>query len=304
MKIHAAILLALLGSGCSPYLYTTEIDAFATATENLTAGLGEAQKAIRTGPEAHAFWAAYANTSLRVRFRESACESWSKTTCHVSVAGKSYALSEADADLLRDIQKVRLLAGYVAGLRAVINAKDREAFDAARTKLAASAAALVGTGTGNPAAGPIAQVTVRAGTTVLGYFLDQARFDQLRASVRATDPHFAKIADPLTRALQQIRDHRIKALKRRMGTVQAKLGSKRISDVKHERLLVQLQADVRTLAALQRAPVGDLATKLVASHAALARALEDGRIDTVAVIKAIDEFATIAADFKQALTSI
>ncbi|MEL6126227.1 MAG: hypothetical protein AAFR57_07525 [Pseudomonadota bacterium] len=297
-------LVALLASGCSPYLYTSEIDAFATATGNLSTGLTQAQQAIRTNPDTHAFWASYADTDKPVRFSEAGCDTASKTTCYVFVGSTAYNAPAEDAQLVAEIQKLKSLNGYAAGLQAISNAEDREAFDAARATLATNASTLAGAASGNPAVTPVAEVAVRAGTTILGYFLDQARFDQLRASVLATDKYIAAMGPDLAKALGEIRKHQLLAVKTRMRTVQGALGSGKLRVTEHERLLTQLQSDVRAVAALQRTRSDKLATELVEAHSALAEALRQRRIDPVAVITAINEFATTASDFKTAFSKI
>lgn len=297
LPLAAAILVA----GCSPYLYTAEVERFAGATQKFTDTISAAQAEIVTEPGEHAFWAAYADPMSRVRFSPVACRDLTGR-CHLLVNGEAFEITDDALDLVRTLEAMKALGGYAAGLRAVTDAEDREAFDAAASKLSAAAATFAAVA--NPAAGPAVEAGVRAGTTVLGFFLDQARLAQLKASVEAVDTRMATVKPPFARGLTLLRDRRLAALRYRMATVQTPLdGQAPLPDERRERLYRQLESDAAAIAALQRSDPGATATAMVEAHAALAKALRENRIDPIAVIEAADTFAGAADAFRSAFAA-
>ena len=300
-----AISITLLASACSPYIYENEIGRFSTATKNFTDGLANVQADFQAEPELQAFWAAYADPDAMIEFDEQSCDQTSTSICHILVNGTAYTLSNNESLLIKSIAQWKAVTAYAESLKAVTNADDSAAFDAASSTLSSSAASLVGATVPYPAAGPAAAVAVRAGTAIFGFFLDKARLDQLRASVIAVDKYMPEIQDELAKSLKAIRDIRIADHKLRIASIQAPLTSAtKPKGVERERLIKELQLGVARIAALQRSKPDLLADKMVAAHGALAAALARPKVDLADVVKTLDEFVSISAEFKSAFATL
>ena len=221
------LVCVVLASGCSPYLYKDEIQAFEQRTRALAAAFDEAGTATATDYR-HRIGVQQLlnNQQPRVKLSEDCIDlaDRAKPVNATVVAGADFECrlvtvvpgtaieTDLEIDPFREhfanADKItRALDAYTKALLAITNADDRKALDAAAQDLCKALGVL---GTAAPGGGEAAGAVCRLVTNTYAAYLDRRRYQVLRAGVVEADREVMPgLTVYLEALLQQARNDRI-----------------------------------------------------------------------------------------------
>ena len=288
--------LALVAS-CSPYVYKSEIDGFATGVKDLATAYndGRAYVASRDLEDLDAKWA-----QNRAPLTITACE-FRDTGAPVNVECALHQVAQPVpspsplGSAVRDAAPiVRALSDYSSALAAVTNAADRESLTAAQTKFKTAVQGLASEAAGKavPAVGPAVDLL----NALTAAFLDQQRYEILRSGVSTAREPVAILGKTLAGTLGGIWMVRANELRDAANAEVRNLGT----GADYPARLKRAREKVTALETLRSKNPAIAATDMVAAHDALAKALTDDSRQVEAVATAVGTFAAQAKAVKDA----
>lgn len=314
---YAVATVSLFISGCSPYVFDKEISKFADASKTVSDAV-TASAAI-TRQEA-ADRQRYELMPGRHALRSADCDPPSEAVSQrprcrlVKAATVSEAEQKLDAQREEELaalsrleqqsaSKLQAITDYTEALRAVSNAADRAAYDAAASRLGGSIKGLVDVGNvATPGIGLGISAITRAGLWLVGAALDAERRATLTSAVHAADPNLKVLAGALQDDLGAINRIRVSIVAGAVSQMADSLTPLLTKEEYAVRLLEAQQLAARQDALLRSRPA-ETVDKLVKAHRALSSALDDPEKQFADLVQAVGDFATEAKALRDALTA-
>ncbi|MBX9698749.1 MAG: hypothetical protein K2X74_04895 [Acetobacteraceae bacterium] len=324
---HAGLGLAilLLAGGCSPYVYGPEIARFAGATTRLD----EAVVAVRAD-SARTFtsrtWqglrAGIASGATTVRLHPAcgpgaapdqavpALPDGERCVILVAQRGPGGAWSEqifaTDPNAVhyaRAVAVMQALDDYAAALKALSNADDRKALDAATAQFCTGAGAIAAAA---GVAGPVFGAVCGLVGQTLGIGLDHARYRRLRDGVEIAQarviPSFATVlAETLERAQNNRRALLREETRQNVVTLRAAATVWASSPAAYDARTAALSGAATSLGAIRASNPRAVAQAMAEAHAALAAALADDTRQVEPLTNAVSKFANEVEKLRQAI---
>jgi hypothetical protein len=319
----AGALLLLLGA-CSPYSYSKEIAKLSDGVDSLSDSFAASFDGLQADRVAHAqleildghakggkIDMAPSCTSSEIDSKADPCLLYARGT-------SPPVLARAEKMRPRTMAALKALKDYTNALKAVTNAADRDAYDAAVGQLAGAVSTVASTANGAP---PGASAAVSASINVFGWLvgtaLDQQRYESLKRAVtdiglplpKDKPPYpepspFRRVANALGDGLDAIRLDRLHLVQREVRLLVNGLNLRQWADDAYRKRLADAQSALAAANALRRAdPVGT-AQELAKAHDKLVKAVEDPQNDYAAFMKAVGDFAEKASAMEAALRAL
>jgi hypothetical protein len=313
--------LALLGgialSACSPYVYNQEITGFSTGVNAVAASYQTGQQAVDA--IAAQQWQA-ANATARTRLLLlPGCDQTDPSgsppklpdCAIVAFSAKAAPAPTAVQQNLADAAPAfNALKAYAAALTAVTAAADETALNQASQSLTTAANGLAGTvaklaPAASPASGFVAPIGSLIGQAVTLY-LDQRRLAVLRSAVPAVDPDVQVLGQTVQAALLDIRAQQLlqlgTGLRSDAEPLEVATVSK-LSTADYQSKLAALQVGIAAFNQTRAADPTATVAAMVTAHHQLAAALQANSGEQMAVLTAVQTFATAAAQLKTAVVA-
>jgi hypothetical protein len=181
--------------GCSPYVFSDEIGTIAQGTTDLDVSVHNDYAQYKLALVAH-------DRTIRILEKShivlsSGCSNISDTPCAIVVPGSGPVSNRTLAEENAAYSESGALKRYATALKAITNASDRTALDAATSKVAASFAGVTGA---VPVAAPVGLVgsaVINLVGWIIGTALDNERFHALSWAVNTQQKNVATIATGL-----------------------------------------------------------------------------------------------------------
>lgn len=305
MLRQCMILIALLASACSPYIYKDEVGSFAKGVADLdaayTQGTAAAAKVVRAA-DLERWSEARATLTLSPECARAATAA-AAARCEVVEAGTN-AQRSPPRTALQAIEQAKdtftALDEYAQALKAVVDAGDRQALEKAQEQLK-DAATTLGERAGKPqAAGAIVGLFNSITATVL----DNRRFQVLRVTVTETDSAIEVLGRTAGTVLGRIRDVRVALATQEAGAIQTDLAADtahRLSAADYASRTAALESAALELKELRSVDPGAAADAMIAAHHKLMSALHDPDPQLAAVFAVVRSFAKQAQAVRDAL---
>ncbi len=302
MKLRLAVVAAItLLTACSPYVYKTEIGAFASGVGDLTSAYSDGLKELAAARGERERWeltrasAPLALTSGCVPGGAGA--SMAQTPCVVHEVNKLPAVpSKTELQAASARSAAAALKKYADALAAVTNAEDAQTLAAAQADFNA---AIVGLASDDKSAtaelGAVADLFSAVTTAVL----NQRRYDALKRGVNAAQEPVATLGNALGEALDSMRVARASELRDTANLMIIGMGGE-VKDDEYMKRLVTVQERAAALEALRQSDPKQAASDMIKAHAALAAALSDDARQISAVLAAIRDFVDKAKAVREA----
>ncbi len=314
----AALALACLAGGCSPYAYTSEIDTFAQGVGAFTASYAAGKQAMAADAtaEREARWVG-ARTRLAYLpgclILEPIGTPPARPDCAVVRAGRTAPPPPTPAERLVSAPDAALifsaLSRYAAALQAVTSAADAAALDKAVTGLDAAVGGL-SVAAGNAAPNSKANATIAAAgagvlTEGVAILLDQRRLAALRRDVVPMQGAITVLATAAAKVLDTITNDRETRLLRRIGADDRPLLTDpgRLTAAAYRADETRLLGDVAALDALRAGAPIAAGQALVTAHARLVAALQNPGLQLRPVLAALSAFSTRAVQLRAAIAA-
>jgi hypothetical protein len=298
---------AVLLTGCSPYVYTAEINGFSSGVSSVSATYDAGRQWLANDTSSRqdqAFAAGRAQLDVTDGCSQAdAGPDGTFPACAIVARN-----STAPPPLPRNLVLVNTagaaftaLKAYTAALASVTNANDDAALTAAINGLATSAESL------SQATAKLAPKTAAVGGLIktsnplLAWgaksYLDQRRYKALRGAVPAVDADIAQLADVAATALLDIRAAQVRALEQQVAAARDQVQGEQVAGLTasaYQARLTDLETKMAAFTTARAADPQGAAAKMKATHHALAQALLNNSHETKAVFDAALAFATAA----------
>jgi hypothetical protein len=309
-QVAAGLAMMAMGgiSACSPYVFSPEISGFATGVTSLASSYQTGRQAVSSISEQER-QAAYAAARKRLlllagcdqrdpsgtppKFADCGIVSFGETGAPAPTAAEQALADAAPA--------FNALKAYADALEAVSKAADEKTLSTATQSLATAAGSLAGAVAKLDPAAKEAGAAIGPLTGVLGkgiaIYLDQRRYEALRATVPGVDPAVQILGRTVTAALLDIRAHQLGHLEQQMSAQAEPLEMASVAGLTARDYQEKLTALTATVAAFNLARAADpsqAAASMVAAHASLATALRDGTGEDAALLESIGGFVAAA----------
>lgn len=326
-QVGMGLVILLLAGGCSPYVYGPEIARFAQATTRLNEAVVDVRAesartaTTRTWQEVRPGIAA---GSVTVRLHPTCGPGGAPDSavpalpagerCVILVARRGpggvwteqvFATDPNAIHYARALAVVQALDGYAAALKALSNAEDRKALDAATAQFCTSAGALA---TIAGVAGPVFGAACGLVGQTIGISLDYARYRRLREGVETAQvrviPGFATIvAETLERAQNNRRGLLREETRQNVVSLRPAAAAWPTAPAAYDERTAALAAAATSLGAIQASNPRAVAEAMAAAHAALAAALADDSRQIEPLTNAVSKFAGEVEKLRAAIAS-
>lgn len=196
------------------------------------------------------------------------------------------------------------LTAYAQGLKAITNADDRAKYDAAAKRVGAAVGSVASAA---DLAAPGASTVAPAITNILlwgvGLALDYDRYQSLSQATKMAQDPVRAIGLTIGQGLERTRGLRLQVMRDIARQLNDGLGPNLATDA-YDRRLIATEEAVGRIRSLTAANPAEMATKLVAAHDALVKAVDDPDRQLSALITAIEEFTRQADAVRTAFASL
>jgi hypothetical protein len=314
----AAVVFALAISGCSPYVYQTEISTFGKGVDSFVSSYAAGKQALADDATAdrEAAWVA---SRVRLQYLPGCVvlnpvgNPPALPDCGVVRVGNSALPSPSPAQVLAADPKAAAvfsaLSDYSTALQAITNATDNSNLAAATQSLdtaAGKAASAVTT------AAPAAKVNANTAAASVGVltegitlYLNERRLAVLRKYVIPMQETVAILASVGAKTLDTINNDRETRLIHLIGADDRPLlaGTQRLSAAAYQADEHKLNSDVAALNALRTTNPIATGQALISAHAKLVAALQDNSGQIQPILTAISAFVTQAGQLQSAIAA-
>jgi len=302
MKMRIALIATVtLLTACSPYVYKTEIDAFAGGVGDLTSAYTDGLKDLAAARSERERWDLTRDSALLAL--TSGCTtggagaSIAQSPCVVHEVNKPpLGPSEIELEAANAKSAAMALKKYAEALAAVTNAADAQSLAAAQADFNSAIVGLAGDNkTATAELGAVADLFSAATTAVL----NQRRYEALKRGVTAAQQPVATLGNSLGEALDTMRVARARELHDTANTMITDMGRK-VKDDDYMTRLVIVQERAAAIESLRQADPKQAASDMIKAHSALAAALNDQTRQISAVLAAIRDFVDKAKAVREA----
>lgn len=306
--VPAALAVAL--TGCSPYVYDSEINSFANSVDALRQARIAAIQATTTAALEYdvARW-----TADRPALELNDCDTLAAASkCQLIVPAPTGVENDiADARALRAAdaplsgRAYEAISVYIGGLRAVTNAADRDELDKQTGRLVGGICGLsanVALLSASGGASALVCGVSKLGGELIALSLDHRRYQALREAVHAADEPFKTLVPPLVNDLQRLLKGQLDEVQGRAELLRVALQSPNVSDYQTKlRSLLALEADLRRIGSVN---FGRIKTEMLAAHAALVVATDSNDRQIGPIAQAVTNLADAVEPLIQTLQSL
>lgn len=337
--VALCVALACVLTGCSPYMFSSDVQSFSTKVSSIDASYKMANQQIAAEKQ-------LADRIVWVRDRThltmgpgcnldstdpSPCElvAWPAPAAKPvpavpakpappdicpAPAAPSPAMVSERAATLKPLQRANLLNAfdnYAAALAAVTKASDRAAFDTASAKLSAAVGSLTQSAaglTGAGAAGTLAKATTDMALWLVGQSLDYQRLEELRRGTEATCEPVHVLAKALGVVLKDQRGIRLSGLQDlitlRVNALDRARVNKKTSDAAYGSLIDDAESAVGAYQMVRATDPMAAAEALSNAHDALVLAVRNNTGESAALVASLQSFAQKADALAAAAAAI
>jgi len=302
MRPASVAITLLLVTGCSPYIYKTEINEFSNGVNELSSAYNAGLKS--SGSERQERQRRqWTKKRARIALTEGCVLQASGgpdnvSACALREVGKAPpAPSRIETQAIPAAPIIKALRDYADALAAVTNAEDQQTLEAAQAQFKNSIQDLAKQrDPALPASlGPVADVFSATMTAAL----NARRYEILRDGVTAANAPVAELGGALGEALDAIRTARANELRLLADDLSAELGPA-FGSTDYLSQLNLIEGKVNSLEALRHSEPGQAARDMVKAHEELALALKDDRRQVQAVIASVRAFVDKAKAVREA----
>jgi hypothetical protein len=323
--LRACVVITLLLSACSPYLYNDEVSNISSAIGSINAGWKNGQQAIIDDHSATVIeYAAWRGSAVDLKGpcgrvpdnlpsdadvqRQVSHLQLSNGPCEIGVPALSPAAPVAVPGTLENINKtMSAMSAYATALLAITNSADNDSLNKASANFvsavgkAADVAGSLGASKTDVAA---AKAATTLGTDIAAAILNTERYRVLKKYVLVMDPLMPTLGGELGDALGQVQARRIESLEMHiaLNVIQFDAIARKRAGAEDQALLTTVQGHMASYDQLISSKPKEVANELVKTHHALADALREDRGQTAAVIDSAQTLANDADKLRQALS--
>ncbi len=299
-KTVYAVAAAVVLGGCAPYVYKSEINAFAGGVDDLATAYRTGMKGMAGDRVELQRWQ-WSVDRPRVSLSEECVVDFKSPAAGPACAvlpssGKPLPPSAVETQAAAAAPIVAALRDYANALAAVTNAEDAEQLDAAQTKFRGSLQGLLKQQSVEaPKVGPVVELIGAAFTAVL----NERRYTILRDGVTAANGAVEQLGQALGETLTIMRVAQAGQLKLTADHMALQLGPG-VGGREYVERLSLVEAKAASLESLRRSDPRRAADDMVRAHRELARALADESRQGEAVFEAVIVFSEKAKAVRSA----
>lgn len=295
--------LTVFLGGCSPYVYKTEINGFASGVDALASAYASGLKSTTSERLERQRWQ-WGTSRARLALTPGCVPQPGGTTdaaasCALQEVGKiPSAPSKTEQQAGAAVPIVRALREYANGLAAVANAEDQQVLEAAQMQFRNAVQDLVKQQDPKLAAslGPAADLFWALTTAAL----NARRYEILRSGVTVAQDPVTQLGRAMGDTLDAIRTARANELRLTADFLTAELGPG-VDRAEYVSRLTLIETKVNALETLRRSDPRQAVRVMVAAHETLKRALNDDARQAEAVVASVRLFMDKARAARDAL---